>query len=238
MGTHWKNVAVSFKQDPIQVRTQVRNFIAAIAVATATVTPARAEPVTFEFEGVISSIIRVTTTDPFGSAIAVGTTFSGRYTFNTTSPNQGTNGYGVYIETVPPYGIAVQVGSLSGTSTTALLPLHYRVITEGLSNDDVIQDIQTQDFLFGGVNAYLAQVFLRAPTGVLTSVDLSSAPPDLTQYSVHTFVLGIGPPTHAADVVYFGDITAIRSVPEPSTPGLLLLAAATAILIGNRRERD
>lgn len=216
----------------------MRNFIVGIAVATATVTPVRAAPVTFEFGGVINSISRVAATDPFGSAITIGTAFSGRYTFDNSSPNQGTSGYGVYIETAPPYGIAVQVGSLSGTSATAILPLHYRIITEGLVNDDVVQDIQTQDFLFGGVNAYLAQVFLQAPTGVLASVDLSSTPPDLAQYTVHTFVLGIGPPTHAADVVYFGDITSIRSVSEPTAPALLLLAAAIATIAGSRRKRD
>ena len=214
----------------------MRNFIAAIAIATTTLTPAYAAPVTFEFEGVISSISRATATDPFGSAISVGAAFSGRYTFDTASPNQGTSGYGVYNETAPPYGIAVQVGSLSGTSATALLPLHYRIITEGLANNDVVQDIQTQDFLFGGVNAYLAQIFLQAPTGVLTSVDLSSTPPDLARYTVHTFVLGIGPPTHAADVVYFGDITSIHSVPEPSTTAMVLMAAAIAALAGYRRE--
>lgn len=214
----------------------MRNFIAAIAVATATLTAARAGPVTFEFDGVISSISRVTATDPFGSAISVGTAFSGRYTFDTTSPNQGTSGYGVYIETDPAYGIAVQIGSLSGTSATALLPLHYRIITEGLANDDVVQDIQTQDFLFGGVNAYLAQIFLQGPTGVLSSADLSSTPPDLTQYAVRTFVLGIGPPTHAPDILYFGDITAIRNIPEPSTTPMVLLAGAMAALAAYRRQ--
>jgi hypothetical protein len=186
-------------------------------------------PVTFEFEGVIESVTHVTSVDPFGAGISVGTTFSGRYTFDTSTPNTGTSEAAGYVETAPQFGISVRVGAFFGSSSTALVPLNYRIIIGGLVNDDVIQDIQTQDMLFGGVNASLAQIFLEGPSTALSSVALSEHPPVLADYFVHEFVLGIGPPTHAEDVVYQGQITSIHAIPEPSTLGLLALAALACL---------
>ena len=209
---------------------------AALLLSVSAPPNALAVPVTFEFEGVIDTIFHATSVDPFGTGIAVGTQFKGRYTFDTTTPNTGTSDYGVYIHTAPQYGIDVQVGAFFGSSSTALLPLHYRIITGAWNNNgDVVQDIQTQDMSFGGVNAYLVQIFLEGPSTALSSVDLSATPPNLADYFVHTFVLGIGPPAHAADVAYWGQITSISAVPEPSTLSLVVLAALALRLGSGRR---
>lgn len=186
---------------------------------------AAAIPVSFAFEGVIESVTHVTSTDTFGTGIAIGTLLNGRYTFDTATTNSGNSGYGVYIESNPNSGLNVQIGAFSGSSSSALVPLNYRIVTEGLNNNDVVQDIQTQDMVFGGVNAYLAQIFLEGPSGSLFNVDLSATPPNLADYFLHKFVLGIGPPTHAADVIYFGEITSIRAVSEPPILGLFALTA-------------
>ena len=152
----------------------ISTLLASATAALLLVRPAVAAPVTMAFEGIIEAVYHTTSIDPFGTAISIGTSFSGRYTFDTATPNTGNSGYGVYIDSSPLVGLQVQVGSFSGSSATALVPLNYRIITDGLNNNNVVQDIQTQDFLFGGVNAYLAQIFLEGPSTSLSSVDLSS----------------------------------------------------------------
>ena len=214
----------------------ISTLLASMTAALFLVQPAVAAPVTMAFEGVIESVYHATSTDPFGTAISIGTPLSGRYTFDTATPNTGNSGYGVYIDSSSSVGLQVQVGSFSGSSATALVPLNYRIITDGLNNNNVVQDIQTQDFLFGGVNAYLAQIFLEGLSTSLSSVDLSSTAPNLADYFTHTFVLGIGPLTHAADVVYQGTITSIHAVPEPPIGSLLALTVVVAGLASMRRR--
>lgn len=214
------------------------SFLCSVALLLSVSAPpnALAVPVTFEFEGVIDTIFHATSVDPFGTGIAVGTQFKGRYTFETSTPNSGTSDYGAYIHTAPQYGIDVQVGAFFGSSSTALLPLHYRIITgEWNNNGDVVQDIQTQDMSFGGVNAYLVQIFLEGASTALSSVNLSATPPNLADFFVHTFVLGIGSPSHAVDVAYWGQVTSISAVPEPSTLSLVVMAALALRLGSGRR---
>lgn len=205
---------------------RLRFLLAAATISVGLTSNVSAVPVTFEFEGIID-FYRVITADPFGGRISVGTPFSGRYTFETTTTNDGTSEYGVYVHHDSQFGIDVHVGEFSGSSLTALLPLHYRIIL----NDGHVQDIQSQSMVFGGVNAYLTQIFLKDPTSTaLPSVELSSTPPDLSDYQIHTFFLGIGPPTNAADVVYSGPITSIRQVPEPSSLSLIAVAALVLLV--------
>ncbi len=201
-------------------------LLAAATISVGLTSNVSAVPVTFEFEGIID-FYRVITADPFEGKISVGSPFRGRYTFETTTTNEGTSESGIYVHRDSQFGIDVQIGELSGNSLTALLPLHYRIIL----NDGHVQDIQSQSMIFGGVNAYLAQIFLKDPTSTaLSSVELSLTPPDLSDYQIHTFFLGIGPPTNATDIMYSGQITSIRQVPEPSSLSLIAVAALVLLV--------
>jgi hypothetical protein len=218
-----------------QVNILERVFGRIILVLLLTAEPSFAAPITVGFEGVIDTVSHATATDPFGSSIGIGTPFKGRYTYDTATPNMGTSAYGVYIHYAPQFGIDVDVGGLFGSASTAQLPLHYRVIIDGLTNDDDVQDIQTQGMSFGGVNAYLAQVFLEGPSSTLPSVDLLTTPPNLQDYFSRKFVLGIGPDPGAADMVYIGSITSMYAIPVPGT--LALFALGLAGLGYTRRNR-
>ena len=134
--------------------------MAVFTFATVMASTAFAVPVSFAFEGMID-FYRVFTADPLGGLISVGTPFRGRYVFDTGITNAGTSDYGVYVSDDPQLGIDVQIGSFTGESSTAKLPLHYRIIMGGLPNGSVIQDLQTHDMDFGGFNASLVQIFLR-----------------------------------------------------------------------------
>jgi hypothetical protein len=203
----------------------MRNVLWLLIWFLGTAGSSHAAPITMAFSGTINSITRVTETNPFGSGIGIGTPFTGTYSFDTALPNIGDSTYGVYVSASPSMGVNVSAGSYSGVSSTASVRLNYRIITGGLVNNDIIQDIQTQGMNFGGVNAYLAQLFLQAPQYTIDNVGLSATPPNLSLYSVKTFVLGIGA-LGSADVVYQGEITDIYRVSEPATLALLGLVLA------------
>jgi len=192
-------------------------------------------PIAFHFEGYITQRV-VVTTDPFDGQIDVGTPFFGTYTFHSDTPNSGSSDYGVYLENDPTSGIDVTVGAFSGSSSTAVLPLNYRIIL----NQGHVQDIQTQGMNFAGVDSYLLQLFLEDETSsALSSVALSAVAPDLDLYQTRTFFLGLGDRFGGganASTVYLGLVTDIRGVPEPPTISLLFMAGLLAVFTQYRKD--
>jgi hypothetical protein len=176
----------------------MRRVVAAAAYVSfsALGSTAFATPVTIHFSGDITERIMVTS-DPFNGAIDVSTPFSGTFRFHTDAPNQGNADVGIYIENDPISGIDVRVGHFSGRSSTAVVPLNYRIFNDSATVPiGDTEDIQTQGMVFGGVDSYLVQIFLNDPTGTaLSSVALSKTPPDLNALGQGTFVVGLGPRT-------------------------------------------
>ncbi len=171
-----------------------------------------AAQVTFEFEGEINFFRIISGDDPFDGAISVGSEFSGTYSFDTDISPTGTAQEALYLSFDPSFGINIDVAGITGSSSTATVPLNYRIKNDVAGGD--IQDIQTQGFLFGGVNAIFTQIFLRDPTGTaLSDAVLSSVAPDLNDYEFATFGLGVGFPN--VEVLMNGSFTSFSAVQVP-----------------------
>lgn len=189
--------------------------------------------VTLSFSGQITQA-NFYAADPFSGAITVGTPFTGTYTFDTDTPDSSplVAGYSRYLHSGPPYGINAQIGGFSGTSENNATSLNYRIITDPAH----VHDIQASNVTFGGVNAYLMQIFLRDTTlTALSDTNLSSDPPNLSDYQTKNFFLGIGS-SSSADATFTGEVYSISAVPVPAAAWLFGSALLGLVGMGRRRS--
>ena len=84
----------------------MRYFTLVLLAATI---PANAGPVTWEYAGEITAVNDYI--DLFGSAITVGTPFSGYFTFESSTPNSSTDSTGRYEDAI--LDTAGQIGDLA-----------------------------------------------------------------------------------------------------------------------------
>jgi hypothetical protein len=191
--------------------------------------PARAEPVTFEFLGVVDSV------QDWGNwlhgAVVPGFVFTGSYTFESTAANVSlSEDEGLYM--VPPqqeYGFQVMVQTLIGFAPIVVWEdvVHIKVFDRAGDLNDSYElwtpDPQVSVLLPPGGSA-LASIGLRGP-GALSGLDLPLVPPDL----------GLFPVMHELRISAFASdgfgLFGIRgpilqlTLPEPASPGVAALAA-------------
>lgn len=181
--------------------------------------PAFADTIRVEFAG----FIRTSTfygPDPFTGAIGVGDRFSGVYVYDgaalpVSGPPLPGQANASYISDGIPYGMTLEVNGISGSSVLPTSRLYYRVAADQSPRDAI--DIQTTDFVMGGVPAYLAQIFLGDSTQMaVNSLDLPQEAPDLDDFDIRNFFLGFGPAS-SPDAVFIGTIDTIETLAEPTT---------------------
>jgi hypothetical protein len=163
---------------------------------------AQAQDVTISFKGTVVSADDV----PFPD-VAVGTPFTGYYTYNLATPNTGVQPQcGNYEHWASPYGITVTIGSR--TFKTDPLNVNFRM---GMCNDFFANDyylFQSYNNLdIDGVPVHSVGLQLEDPTQTaLTDVALPSTPPNLSQWSpstdwgffIHTTISSPDPPPNGS----------------------------------------
>ena len=141
-------------------------------------TAARAQDVTFRFSGTITDVYE----SPF-SDIAVGTPFTGIYTFNLGAVDENSlPTVGDYYHRTAPYGVTVLVGNRLFRSDPADVEFVVEVVNDHSGSDNYMfasyRNLPTDGALVQGISWQLDD-----PTqSVLSSTALSATPPVLSQW--------------------------------------------------------
>lgn len=176
-----------------------------------------AAPLTFTFTGTVTQI-NADPDDPFGGAIAFGTFFTGRYTFESAAVDAipaATDGS--YLSSDPSSGISV---NFAGDPFGAFSLADVYVNTRNGSPD--------QYGVYGSDGLIEIQFLLESFVNPLTSDLLPLVPPAVGDYASRLFTF-IGE-VDGNQVEVLGTIDSLEAtvVPEPATTGLLLLGVAAA----------
>lgn len=197
------------------LRTQWRMLAFAVVVSVAR--SAYAVPVTFEFSGIVNSV-----TDPgrdLEGLVAAGNTFSGEYTFESTTP-----GYGYYVS--PAGSVSLTVGSLQIDAGPPRImvwdaepPYSDEYSVSAASDSIVASGLQIVEFL--------PIIFHYANHTSLTSGDLSLVPPPLpfNSSSWSFWIQGRG----SSEQLFTLRGTVESLTPEPCTPLLLLMGITLSV---------
>lgn len=159
--------------------------MAVIALLTPAV-PARAAIITYEFEAQVSLVV-----DPgnlLGSGITPGTTFTGRYVFDSATPDQnGSPTIGTYRALTPPSGISMDVGGFTFATDPA--------------NVSTLIEVDNQP----NRDAYLFRSFTHLPISqTLKPFSISLQLDDLTGTAFNSDALPLVPPNLALFTQFFG----------------------------------
>lgn len=202
--------------------------IAVIALGTFGSAPARAAIITFNFNGVITSV----SSSLFDPSVQVGAPIRGSYTFDSTTPNNYPNDptIGVYESSGPPYGLAVSFGSdtfLADSFTTTIYnlgPFAYIV------SADINVDVP------GGS---LGQFYLRLddPTQFVASSNaLPVTPPTVNSFVEREINFSYAYSSSVGEIQGKLDSITAAPVPEPS-PVLGYIALGTLGAVGYTLKR-
>ena len=148
-------------------------------LAPAFATPAASQDVTFNFSGTITQLYN----SPFPD-VAEGTPFTGSYTFNLSTPNQGSmSSVGDYWHQTAPYGVVVQVGSHVFKTDPAAVDFLVEIVNDHYSGFDNYLFRSYRNLPTEGVDVGYISWQLDDPTQTaLTSTALSPVPPVLSQW--------------------------------------------------------
>jgi hypothetical protein len=200
-----------------------------LMVCAGFVAPCAAAPITFAFTGTVTSVTG-NPLDTFGGGNMVGTSFSGSYTFESTSVDQiAMPNSGAYASPAgAPYHFTAVIGGRSFSVSDLL--------TIGIVNDINGHDLYTAVgcSTFDCVQAgWRLNLFLQDnDRNALGSDALPVFPPSLSHFEIATFSFHL--PVDGNQVELRGELSSLTAVPEPGT--LLLIAPALAFL-GRRRLR-
>lgn len=178
-----------------------------------------AVPITFEYEGVVTNV------NDDGSyldgSIVVGTTFSGTYTFESTTPIDPQSGDYAF----PPSPEVVM--TLDMGDYNLVEPLSSIRVTDGATD---WYEVYSSRFMLAGLSAIMTLEFIDYGGSLLTNNALPLSPPDIGLADARWFMLDLG----MKDVYVQGDVLSIT--PEPQTAGLLLLGGLLAAHIGKKKH--
>jgi hypothetical protein len=161
---------------------------------------AHAQDVTISFKGTITSADDV----PFPD-VAVGTPFTGYYTYNLSAPNEsGTPEAGEYLYWGTPYGVTVTIGNRTFKSDPMNVRFKMWLANDVWANDYYLfQSYNNLDVAGSPVHAIGLQ--LEDPTQTaLTSITLPSTPPNLSQWMhqsaffIYTWISSPNPPPNGS----------------------------------------
>lgn len=161
------------------LRKQAAVVACALMLLVAATSSAAAQDVTFNFSGTITQLEG----SPFAD-IALGTPFTGSYTFNLSTPNQGAlPSVGDYWHQAPPYGVVVQIGSHVFRTDPAAVEFLIEVVNDHYSGFDNYLFRSYRNLPTDGMDVGFISWQLDDPThSALSSTALSSVPPVLSQW--------------------------------------------------------
>ncbi|MCB9850515.1 MAG: PEP-CTERM sorting domain-containing protein [Phycisphaerales bacterium] len=184
--------------------------------------PACGDLVTFAFTGVTTLF---NDGDNVGWSVPNGTELSGRYTFDSTTPDGSPSDpeHGRYYDTIVDLSL-----SLAEDETTRIgIFNHIFIRTDDINDQYILRD---RNLVFKDYESNFSFLLADAQANVFASDALPEEPPPLGEFEATDFVLsGL-----ESEYSIHGDITSLTLVPEPST--LVLLAGAT-LMAGCVRRR-
>lgn len=162
----------------IPTKRMFRAVVCTFIVGLATPLPARAQDVTFRFSGTIAQV----SNSPFAD-IAVGTPFSGRYTFNLGAPNENSfPGVADYWYRSAPYGVTVRIGSREFKTNPAAVEF-------------LIEQVHGH---YVGIDNYLFRSYSNSPTDGVDVGYIEWQLDDPTQTALSSLALSAVPPVLSA----------------------------------------
>jgi hypothetical protein len=221
------------------------SITAAVALCTALAGAdlLRADHVTFGFTGTVENVFDGL--DQLDSSVAMGTEFSGTYTFDPDTPNTAEPGgegeAGLYEHDAPPAGVTIDVGSFTFRSV-AIAPDFDVIVNNdfGFAGSDDYGFISHNNEAIGLPNPELAdqiaiQWFAQSFNNPFDSVNLPVTPPDLSLLGGGLLSIR-GECTPCVGPADFFEIegTLISLTPEPGTWTLVVLGAM--VFAGGRRR--
>jgi len=179
--------------------------------------PSYAVPVTFSFSGTVTNYFYDPGTgDAFGGSVGVGTTFTGFYTFESTSPDWSADPqYGGYHSVLLPYGMEATIGgnTVSGLSSDMLIDVWN---TPG-------GDWYTAQALDFGFQSLGIQLF-GGSSSVFDDDSLPLTPPDIADFTEASFGYVVTEPFGPVVLSVFGtltELTLVSTIPEPASLALM-----------------
>jgi hypothetical protein len=188
--------------------------------------PARADLITFQFEGIVTSVVELT-------GFNVGDPISGTYTFESTTSD-------LFLADLTLGGYLGAVTDLSFVVSgyTGSFGPGFNAINIGNpfgASGDIYQ--VNSGFTGASVSGFDPEFFaldIRDSTGTALSSDLlPTTPPNLALFDTRVITLGFEDDEDSGFVI--AQLTSLTRVPVP--PGLLLLASGLAGLVALRRMR-
>ena len=186
---------------------------------------AQAVPITIEISGEVTSA----SGSALHGTIYEGVTFTGTYTYDTSTPNtSGVDFSGKYVHDAP-YGITLSLGGYEFKTTSDHIGQFKVTIVNAVVNDDTYGIISTENTLVNGATVEYIFWELSRPGSTITPIVLPIKAPILTDWDYN--VLGIYGTGDLGDLYIKGTVT--QAVPEPLT-GILMVMG---VLFFRRRRK-
>ncbi len=182
--------------------------------------PSYAVPITFSFSGTVTNYFYDPSTgDTFGGSVGVGTTFTGFYTFESTSPDWSPADpqYGGYHSVLLPYGMEATIGgnTVSGLSSDMLIDVWN---TPGGDSYSAV----ALDFGFQSLGIQLS----GGSSSIFDNDSLPLSPPDIADFAEARFgyaVTDFFGPVVLSVVGTLTELTLVSTIPEPTSLALMSL---------------
>lgn len=182
------------------------------------IAPSYSTPITFSFSGTVTSYFYDPSTgDTFGGSVGIGTTFTGFYTFESTSTDSSPadSQYGGYHSVLLPYGMEATIGgnTVSGLSSDMLIDVQN--FPGGDSYTAVALDLGFQSLgihLSGGSSS------------VFDNDSLPLSPPNIADFAEAQFSYVVTDPFGPVILSVIGtltELTLVSTIPEPTSLALM-----------------
>lgn len=197
-----------------------------------------AAPITFNFQGTVTRFEEFAQGLPPGS-VTVGASFTGSYTFDSATPNTGTNpAVGEYQHVGPPFGFLVEIGSVVFQGDAADFALTIRVVNDGVTPGGDSYTVLSAGDLVGFPGVVVSFDWrLSSSNDPFSTIALPLAPFPLDPWDTNVLTLSgenplLDPP--APLFIIQGEVNVLT--PEPTT-WVLLAMSLSGLLIWKQRKR-
>ncbi|MCF6337770.1 MAG: PEP-CTERM sorting domain-containing protein [Gammaproteobacteria bacterium] len=205
---------------------KVKNYYLAATFGLLTLlwtAPSYSVPITFSFSGTVTNYFYDPGTgDAFGGSVGAGTTFTGFYTFESTSPDWSAADpeYGGYHSVLLPYGMIATIGgnTVSGLGSDMLIDVWN---TPGGDSYTAL----ALDYGFQSLGIQLS----GGSSSVFDNDSLLLSPPDIADFAEARFGYVVTDPFGPVVLSVIGtltELTLVSTIPEPASLALMGLGLA------------